>query len=102
MENLTESVLPKLPLNPIKEEEQTLGEHDWALIVALSPWIVLLGIGCLNVLWIAGKIIVCFVKDIMKKFKKINCTTEIKCKDKSEKCDNCYGQCNCVHKVMEV
>ena len=91
-----------LPENPIRY--QTIEKEDWErILLDLTPlWIIILILFiymftcCLKYLWIR------IYKKITDKCTKINCTTEMKCKDNSKECDFCAGTCKCTHKVTEL
>ena len=80
-----------LPENPIRYK--TRENEDWQrILLDLTPlWIILLICFiyiltcCLKYFWI-------------KIYKKINCKTKMKCKDKSKECDFCAGTCKCTQK----
>ena len=89
-----------LPENPIRYKER---EDMERILLDLIPLWILLSIPfvyfltcCLKYLWIIIR------KKICEKCLRINCTTKMKCKDKSKECDICVGTCTCTHKVTEL
>ena len=91
-----------LPENPIRYKVREKENIEKVLLDLLPLWILIalpfvyFGSCCFKYLWIK------MWKKITQKCAKINCSTQMKCNDKSKECNICVGNCTCIHKVTEV
>ena len=96
--NVSKPVLPKIAI------KQQL-DSDLEFFLVISPLLICAGLPGLFMLWLLFKGLCCCtykkITKMCKKSKKINCSTELKWEDKTKKCGECAGSCNCTHKVPD-
>ena len=91
-----------LPENPIRYKIRE--KEDWEILFKdLAPlWIILSLPALYWIGWLVKHLLCMLIIKLSERCKKMNCTTEMKCKDKSQECEFCEGTCTCTHKVTEV
>ena len=96
--NFSEPILPDTGYTYI-DNNNTIKK----IIAGFMPIWIVLGLGILY--WIVSFIICCYStisKWMKKKYRKVNCVTEIHYKDKSKDCDMCIGHCTCTHEIADL